>query len=502
MKKYIIALSLATMVGFSLTSCSEEFIDTDFGNSEQAETITSVDKLQSFVTGAYGSMRAVGYYGAQFPLFAELRSDEMFTRRSSGYFTSVGNLSMTSTDQYTTGPYNAMYAVVAKANIVINSPDNLTWTQTLNQTTIQEKVNKVKGEAYAIRALAFFDLLRLYGQQYSGGTKGVVIPTKYDPKANMARASVAETQAQIEADFDKALLLLDGNQFNNVSNRTELNEYSVKALMTRYYLYKGDYAKVRQYVSDLTVIAPGKYGVALRDSYVISWTLNNASTNSMFELAVGTANAYGAAGMNAYMNVGGAYKNIGVLQSTYASYTPVPAPSYANTDIRRTADTFGIPQGSTIRYIKHKYPDASGADNLKLLRYEEVILNGIEAELNGGSQSKAQAYYEMILRNRLAEIRNNAGVVTTTLDQQVIDFGAVDMDKLKTERKKELLGEGFRMWDLLRWGMPVPIYGSAGTGAPVTLNLGDTRLTFPIPQAETNVSGTLVAPNPGYDNSL
>lgn len=477
MKKYIIALSLATMVGFSLTSCSEEFIDTDFGNSEQAETITSVDKLQSFVTGAYGSMRAVGYYGAQFPLFAELRSDEMFTRRSSGYFTSVGNLSMTSTDQYTTGPYNAMYGVVAKANIVINSPDNLTWTQTLNQATIQEKVNKVKGEAYAIRALVFFDLLRLYGQQYSGGTKGVVIPTKYDPKANMARASVAETQAQIEADFNKALSLLSGNGFTNTDNRTELNEYSVKALMTRYYLYKKDYAKVRQYAAD--IVGSGVYKVAPKDSYVISWTLNNASTNSLFELAVGTANAYGASGMNAYMNVGGAYKNIGVLSATYGSYTAA--------DVRRSSATFDFAPNTTIRLIKHKYPDMSGADNLKLVRYEEVLLNGAEAELpeNGGSQINADDYYNAVSTNR--------GLASTS---------NVTLQNVKDERRRELLGEGFRMWDLLRWGMSVPVYGSAGTGNPVMLNIGDTRLAFPIPQAETNVSGTLVAPNPGYDNSL
>lgn len=475
MKKYIIALSLATMVGFSLTSCSEEFIDTDFGNSEQAETITSVEKLQSFVTGAYGSMRAVGYYGAQFPLFAEIRSDEMFTRRAAGYFTSVGNLSMTSTDQYTTGPYNAMYAVVAKANIVINSPDDLTWSQTLNQATIQEKVKKVKGEAYAIRALAFFDLLRLYGQQYSGGTKGVVIPVKYDPKANMARASVAETQAQIEADFDKALSLLSGNGFTDTANRTELNEYSLKALMSRYYLYKGNYAKVRQYVAD--VVGGGAYNVAAKDSYVISWTLSNASTNSLFELSVGTANAYGAAGMNAYMNFGGAYRNMGVLAATYASYNAA--------DIRRTPATFATASG--IRYIVHKYPDISGADNLKLVRYEEVLLNGAEAELpvNGGSQINADDYYNAVSTNR--------GLASTS---------NVTLQNVKDERRRELLGEGFRMWDLLRWGQSVPVYGSAGTGTPVTLNIGDTRLAFPIPQAETNVSGTLVAPNPGYDNSL
>jgi hypothetical protein len=471
MKKYIIALSLATMVGFSLTSCSKEFIETDFGNSEEAADITSVDKLQAFMTGTYASMRSTSYYGLNYPMYGEVRSDEMFSRRSSGYFQSVANLSMTSTDAYTTGPYNAIYGVVAKTNIILNSSDNLSWTQTQNASTIADKVDKIKGEAYAIRALAFFDLLRLYGQQYSGGTKGIVIPTKYDPKANMARATVAETQAQIESDFTKALTLLDGNQFNDIGNKTEINVLSLKALMSRYYLYKGDYAKVRQYVAD--IVAAGSYSVTLKDSYVVSWTLNNAATNSMFELAVGTANAYGAGGIFNMMNFNGTYKNIAVLSSTYSLYSAA--------DVRRTADTFGVASG--YRFIKHKYPDPSGADNLRLIRYEEVLLNGVEAQLNGGSATTALGYYNSILTNR--------GLTAAA---------SVDMAALKVERRKELLGEGFRMWDLLRWGTPVPVYSSTGAALTATLNIGDTRLAFPIPQAETNVSGTLVTSNPGYDN--
>lgn len=471
MKKYIIAFSLAAMVGFSLTSCSKEFIETDFGNSEQAEEITSVEKLQAFMTGTYGSMRSTNYYGVNFPMYAEIRSDEMFSRRSSGYFQSVANLSMTSTDAYATGPYSAIYGVVAKTNIILNSPNNLSWTQTQNASTIADKVNKIKGEAYAIRALAFFDLLRLYGQQYSGGTKGIVIPTKYDPKANMARASVAQTQAQIESDFTNALTLLDGNQFNNPGNKTEINILSLKALMSRYYLYKGDYAKVRQYVAD--VVDSGSYSVVAKDSYIVSWTLNNASVNSIFELAVGTANAYGAAGINAMMNAGGAYRNVAVLNTTYGLY--------AAGDVRRSADTFQVVSG--YRFIKHKYPDGSGADNLRLVRYEEVLLNGVEAELNGGSPTKALDYYNAILSNR--------GLAQAT---------SVDLAALKVERRKELLGEGFRMWDLLRWGSSVPVYNSTGASLTATLNLGDSRLAFPIPQAETNVSGTLVTSNPGYDN--
>lgn len=481
MKKYIIALSFIGILGTAVTSCSNEFLDTDFGNSVQATTLNSVEELESFVIGAYGSMRNVNYYGAYYQLFAEVRSDEMFSRRSSGYFGSVANMSMTSTDSYATGPYGAMYTVVAKANIVINTPDNVTWSQSNNSSIIAEKVNQVKGQAYAIRALAFFDLLKLYGQQYSGGTTGVVIPTTYNPNANLPRATVAQTEAQIEADFNKAIQLLSGNAFESTGQKVILNEYSVKALMSRYYLYKKDYAKVRQLTED--IIGSGLYSVSPRDLFKVSYSLNNAAVNSMFELSVGTTNAFGASGLNAMMTIDterdGTYKNVCVLSGTNNAYTAA--------DVRKSFTT--ITNTSTILMQNFKYPDKGGSDNIKMIRYEEVLLNAAEAQLpvNGGSQTLADKYYNLIGANRITGYTNLTNV---TLAQ------------VKAERRRELLGEGFRMWDLLRWGDPVPVATSTGstTGTAVTLLIGDKRLAFPIPQSETNVSGTLVTSNPGYDN--
>ena len=58
------------------------------------------------------------------------------------------------------------------------------------------------------------------------------------------------------------------------------------------------------------------------------------------------------------------------------------------------------------------------------------------------------------------------------------------------ERVKELVGEGFRQWDLLRWGVT--------SFKPASVNIN--KLAFPIPRAETDLAGTLVESNPGYDN--
>ncbi|MDH5035088.1 RagB/SusD family nutrient uptake outer membrane protein [Chryseobacterium cucumeris] len=487
MKKYLIAFSVIALTSTAITSCSEDFIDTQFFQSKPQEDIKTIEELQSFVFGAYGTMRGASYYGCDFVTIPEVRSDEMYSNNRSGYYSTVSNYTMLSNDSYASGPYTAMYTTIAKANIILGTSNNLTWGETVDPTKIALKIKQLKGQAYAVRAQALFDALRLFGQQYSGGTTGVVVPLQYNPSANMARSSVQQTQAQIEADFNNALTNLTGNSNQVYEDKTVLNEFSVKALMSRYYLYKGDYAKVRSLVKD--VVASGKYSVIPRDSYLTSWTLNNAASNSVFELAVGPIAALGSTSINSKISPDNGYQNVPVK--------PIVLNYMAEEDIRKSifagsGNTSGI-------FIAAKYPNKNGEDNIRVSRYEEVILNGIEAELKGGDPAKAQGYWELLLKNRLKDIVDAQGNVIKSIAKQIEDLGPIDFDKLKEERRKELIGEGFRMWDLLRWGGPIPKNATNGN-ATANIPVGDNRLAFPIPLAETNVAGTLVKSNPGYDN--
>jgi len=469
MKKYITRTALVMLGVFSLTSCSDEFLETNFSNNEQQADITTVEKLQSFVYGNYATMRDFNYYGNYFITTSEVRSDEMYSNNRSGYHSTIMNYTMTSSDAVATGAWTAMYTAVAKSNVIINTSDNLSWAATTNAAEISEKVKHLKGQAYALRAQVFFDLLRLYGHKYTQNPSqlGVVLPLQFNPSANMARASITQTEAQIEADFAKAIQNLEGNSNNNYGDKTVLNDFSVKALMSRYYLYKGDYAKVRTLAAE--VISSGKWSPVKADSYLASFALNNAAPNSMFELAVGSAVTI-APSLNDFLNGSGAYKNVVVKTAIYNTY--------AANDVRRSV--IGAADGVAGRFLNGKYPSLAGDNNIRMVRIEEVLLNGVEAELNGGSAATALTYYNAILSNR--------GLPAAV---------SVDMAALKAERAKELIGEGFRMWDQLRWGTAlVKNTTNGGTSTPAVLNL----VAFPIPQAETNVAGSLIKSNPGYDN--
>ncbi|MBV8328801.1 RagB/SusD family nutrient uptake outer membrane protein [Chryseobacterium sp.] len=465
MKKLFSASILALSLALVTTSCSNDFVETTFYQEKQAAPIGSIEELTSFINGTFAKMRSINYYGRNFLAYAEVHTDEAYTTGASGRNVAWGTYSFTSLDGDVTATWRDIYLTVANANVVINTPDTgLTWGESSDPAVIKDMTRYIKGQAYAVRAQAFFDLLRLYGQQYSGGSLGIVLPLVYDPNAKMKRASIAETQAQIESDFANAILYMNDDTEENNGSPVYLNPYSVKALMSRYYLYKGDYAKVRQYAGD--VIASGSYSVIQSGDLLKSFA-SNANSNSVFEIAVGTASALSFDSYSNLVNSGG-YQNIRVLPSVVSLYS--------SNDPRLKL--------LTSRYLNGKFPDITGAGNIKMVRYEEVLLNAAEAELNGGSAANALTYY-----NTLIQARSQTPAAAVTLNM------------VKTERIKELVGEGFRYWDLLRWGQTIPYYNTSGVAdAAQNKTIPDKKLTFPIPQSETNVAGTLVVSNPGYDN--
>lgn len=449
------------------TACSDDFVDREFYQEVEQGPLKTENEVVSFVRGGYDVMRSKEYYGADFLAYGEVRSDEMYSNLAGGYYQNVMNYTMLSNDAYAVDTYSKIYELIGKANIVINTD-----MKSIQGTDLNRKnATYAQGQAYALRAIGFFDALRLYGQKYvaNGKSLGIVLPLKYDPKAMMSRATIAQTEAQIEADFEKAIEIMSANGSVGSVVKTELTVNSVKGLMSRFYLYKGDYAKVRALTNDLI----GKYSVVsaalLQESF--RYTLNGAAPNSIFELAVGINSSLSTASYRQRLNPNG-YGNIVVNASTEAAYS--------DNDVRKSFITTVNGQkylsaGSNSSGIG-KYTQGVGADNIKMLRYEEILLNGVEAELNGGSQAKALAYYNEIIKNRgLSEV------------------ASVDMETLKLERMKELLGEGLRQWDLRRWGVNVP--RPAGASTDPDLN------AFPIPRQETDMTGSLVEPNPGYDNS-
>lgn len=477
MRKIIYTL-LSLTTGFALTSCSKDFTETQFHQGEQMAPLTSVEQLTSFVNGTYVKMRDVNYLGTYYRAYGEVRSDEMYNTEKTGRLLGVSTYTMKTTEQEAESTWKAIYRVIGNANIAINAADNLTWGGSNDPQEIANEIKRLKGQAYTVRALALFDLLRLYGQQYAGGTLGVPIPLQYDPNASSTRATVAQTEAQIESDLNRANALFesigDVVEQTSSSEKNYISPLALKAIASRYYLYKGDYAKVAELSEE--IISSGKYAVAAKDDLQGTFSKPDAG-NSVFELTVGTTSSLGSDAYDYLVHYSPGYAQLAVSEQAVALYE-------AN-DVRRTFITSGVLGGQTKYFLNNKFYGLQGSNNIKVIRYEEVLLNAIEAHLNtddpAGTGDKTKGYYNTLRHER-----------------GLSDVSAVTLDDLKKERVRELVGEGQRYWDLLRWAAAIPQLNSAGNVVR-SRNIGDKLLAFPIPKSEVdspNSGG--VSQNEGY----
>ncbi len=128
----------------------------------------------------------------------------------------------------------------------------------------------------------------------------------------------------------------------------------------------------------------------------------------------------------------------------------------------------------------------AGWINHRILRYADVILMLAEAANEMGDGTAAAANLELI-RNRASD---NKGPARTILPR--IPF--VDKDQMraaiKNERRWEFAMEGYRFYDLVRWGDAISALGSLG--------YTNRARFYPIPQKAIDLSGGVLKQNPEW----
>lgn len=155
-----------------------------------------------------------------------------------------------------------------------------------------------------------------------------------------------------------------------------------------------------------------------------------------------------------------------------------------------------------------------------LMRYAEVLLSYLEAV----NESAPSTVTQSMLDKTINDIRNRVNLPAIQLSE--VNTQALLRDAVRKERRVELAFEGFRYFDVLRWGTALqelnhtftgvklsddptaPNYrGSGSTASPVDENMYykfETRAWdshnryFPIPQNDLNINKNLTQ-NPGYN---
>lgn len=448
--KLFLGMFLVGSIAF--TGCTTSDLDPTLEQDKDIDGSINTDQdMEGILKGAYNRMTSSVYYGRDYIINNEVRTDNTFANGNSGRFSTEAAFLYTADNN--PGIWSQAYSVIATANILIG-------TDLENIEGDQGYAKHVQGQAYAIRALAHFDLLKQYGEQTTGGTLGVPIITEFkSSNTTPARNSVEEVKAAIFSDLNTAFTLMGDAYFD--SSKEFMSRYTAKAIESRVAIYFGMWNEAKSAAE--AVIDSGLYQVIAGDQFVASYAADGSS-NSIFELAYSTTDNLGGNSLG-FIYKGDTYGDIEVL--------PNVEDLYSDGDVR--LGILGLELGK-LRNLG-KYPDLNGWDNVMLCRYEEVILNYAEALFETGGDAASAL-------NMIASKRG------------IANYTSVTKEDILNERRRELIFEGFRYDDLMRTNSGVEKVDFE-QNISESIPAGDFRLAMPIPIVELDANANMVQ-NRGY----
>lgn len=454
------------LFSFAFISCDKE-LDQQPNDAFSPDTYyQNTNDFENASRGMYSGLLSGAYYGGSMLSRPDIMTDNAILaqrgRRSNQFFYEWRYVANSSWDLMTPA-----YIVVNRANRIIENIGNL--------SSGSERDNFL-GEAKAMRAFALFDLLRVYSkiptQSADANTSlGMPVVTSTDPNYQALRPEVQETMQFIIDELEEAKdLIADDNGVDR------FGKDAVNALLSRVYLYNGEYQKCIDAADDVLTT------VSTQANFAGIWT--DSSTDGVILKVDQDRNLDGVSiGVEWSQSSGGEIIPEYVL--TYELFN-----LYQNNDVRTNAYTFvGVDSNGDIYNAIKKMLGESGQNNgvvdAKLLRAAEVYLNKAEAYfmLPTSDEANALAALDMVRQNRYA------GFTSPN------ETGAALLDAIKLERRLELAFEGHRFFDLKRWNMGVTRSATEGdffdgTGTPTTftsLPAGNYKFQLPIPQAEINI---------------
>lgn len=471
MKYLINRFSIALILIASLGSCSKSFLDQSPNISlPVGNAITSEASMLEAVAGMYRSMTTYYTFGRNYSVFGDLLSDNVYLSSSnSSRFLSQSGFLWTSESAEALALWRYTYFSILQANRILSS--NLPRT---------ENVNYLLGECYSARALCYFYLVNWFAKPYTVSSSAPGVPLVVQsanitgPLVYPSRNTVGEVYTQIVSDLDSAFALMPSNPKLHVNNSNFLSQYAAKALQARAYLFMGNYAKAQD--AALQVINNGGYSLAADNStFTGYWTGTTGRTDkleSIFELNYPSTANNGVEGLDYIYSS----KGFGDLLATDSQYL-----LYSATDMRRGLITDGFRNGNQA-YVVSKYKNATGSDRdeVKLLRYAEVLLVAAESYARNGDVDNALTYLNLLAKKRDPSFAGYDNSLSAT------DLVSV----ILRERQRELAFEGLRFWDLartnvdfIREDMGVKAYSNYPS-VPAT----DHRRLQPIPLSEINAN--------------
>ncbi|WP_299555950.1 RagB/SusD family nutrient uptake outer membrane protein [Seonamhaeicola sp.] len=483
--KYIIL----AITGFVYTSCSDEFLNPLPDTAVAVESFYQSDEdVLAGVIGIYDALQGVNENtttsiivanrGVQFEhLLTEHRTDNTRNATLEGSKSDFHRYLVNANNVESEDYWQSMYEVIFRANNIMDFMD------------IANEGNRAKytGEAKFLRAFAYFNLVRLYGD--------VPLVTRVvNPEENdllFTRVSTTLVYEQIVADLQEAINTLDN------THKSRASKAAAQALLAKVYLTQGtNYSQAQQLCE--AIVTGGEFDLEANFSDVFYSELNDEIIFAIQYLA-GDANesqSFSSEFTSAFRQGREDGQNIvnANLKADFEAFggnrTAVSITDLNGVlEIDENEVAKFLPEGSDITTSPPTYGgNARNAGNDYIaLRYADVLLMHAEAILAGGVETTSSAAIDSYMA-----VRVRAG-----FDPVADRPSILTKEALLLERRVELAFENQRWHDLIRFGVADNVLSAHA----IEMGYGDysTRaLLLPIPAREINLSKGLLTQNPGY----
>lgn len=491
----------------SLSSCVNDWLDVAPSDGTDADAaLTSSSDLAAARTGMYkalkGNSSLVDYYGQQFFVYGDVHAGDDYqynnlggSNRASFYYDMNYQTAseFTSSTSSSNVAWKSPYIVIGRANRIIAAAEGGALS---DAAEAKATIDQYAAEAKVLRALAHFDLVRIYGKPYTedqGASLGVPLVTEVlESNAKPARSTVAEVYTQVVKDLTEAI------SSNALATETEPGYVSVwgaKAILSRVYLNMGDYANALSVAEDIIKIS----GAALwtRDQYLKAW---DASTPNESEFLF-RLNVAGSTDSNDLNGIGNlqqreGYKEMVATKKFVDMLTSDPEDVRNEMFLPATAAKEVATYGTNKVYLNKLRGQGGNLRNVTIvpiIRLSEVYLTAAECAFRNNDKTKAVEYLNDLVKNR------------TTTEASLATVDNITLERILIERRKELIGEGQRYFDALRNNETITRYTSeADKGWHKTLSKDAQsfdrdyfKAIAAIPQAEINANPN-IKQNTGY----
>lgn len=491
MKKLIYFIAVLIITGIS--SCKKEFIQLISESTVSVNLLYKTDKdFQDAVIGIYNGFRApyLNYWR-----FGDLRGDDTRFGLVSGLEDiRINDFISDVSDPVLISTWRNYYIIITRANMVINSIENTDPAVIINK-------DRHKAEAEFLRALAYFDMVKIFGD-VPLIIKNISVAEAYKIPREKVRTIYDEI---IIKDLQDAETKLPKTYTGADIGRATSG--AAKSLLAKVYLTLKEFPNAEAKLQEVTTM-----GYSLLTNYNDLWDYAKNKHHTEYIFNIEYAQGQGSLGSNFtgqfsldFQAGGGPLVAEEVRRWNIPSGTGgdsgIPNPtifdaySISPGDKRQyVSATRGIigadgvlipiaPTGVpalTLKYMSVLIGSASDCNaDWKVIRYADVLLMYAEALNENGKTIDALTNLNLI--------RVRAGVPTYTgLSQSDI------REKIYLERRLEFYMEGQRWFDLVRTGRALTVMAPFG--------MKDYMTVFPIPQTQIDIIGdpAILSQNPGY----